>query len=357
MNGVWIHCTFSLIVKYYPWFWFLLALNSRCYHLQKMAQINVSWDGIPKTLLEEQCAAVLNSRISHQLTWLLGLNVFLSITAVLGNTLILVALGQEISLHAPSKLLLRCLSTTDLLVGLLSQPMYAAYEMSLLNGSLETYRLTFVISFIAGYILSGVSLFKSTAISLDRLLALLMGLRYKLVVTLKRARFTVTIIWIVGVVCSILYLWNDQIPLTYAYVCTLICLVISVFSYTTIFVTLRHRQTQVQDLINQHANPRSPMNIAFNRRAVSSALWLQITLVCCYLPHGIMSALLRHSEESTAASFNRHYTGTLVFANSTLNPFICCLTIREVRKVVREKISNLLNIQPQRVHNPSATDP
>ena len=169
MNGVWIHCTFSLIVKYYPWFWFLLALNSRCYHLQKMAQINVSWDGIPKTLLEEQCAAVLNSRISHQLTWLLGLNIFLSITAVLGNTLILVALGQEISLHAPSKLLLRCLSTTDLLVGLLSEPMYAAYEMSLLNGSLETCRLTFVISFIAGYILSGVSLFTSTAISLDRL--------------------------------------------------------------------------------------------------------------------------------------------------------------------------------------------
>ena len=85
MKGVWIHCTFSLIVKYYPWFWFLLALNSRCYHLQKMAQINVSWDGIPKTLLEEQCAAVLNSRISHQLTWLLGLNIFLSITAVLGK--------------------------------------------------------------------------------------------------------------------------------------------------------------------------------------------------------------------------------------------------------------------------------
>ena len=101
---------------------------------------------------------------------------------------------------------LRCLSTTDLLVGLLSQPMYAAYEMSLLNGSLETYRLTFVISFIAGYILSGVSLFTSTAISLDRLLALSLGLKYKLVVALKGARFTVTMIWTIGVVCSILYL-------------------------------------------------------------------------------------------------------------------------------------------------------
>ena len=33
-----------------------------------------------------------------------------------------------------------------------------------------------------------------------------------------------------------------------------------------------------------------------------------------------LSALLRHSEESAAASFKRHYTVTLVFTNSTLTP-------------------------------------
>ena len=151
-----------------------------------------------------RCCFELKNKTSADLA--LRTKYLLSITAVLGNTLILVALGQEISLHAPSKLLLRCLSTTDLLVGLLSQPMYAAYEMSLLNGSLGTCRLNFVISFIAGYILSGVSLFTSTAINLDRLLALSLGLKYKLVVALKRARFTVTMIWTIGVVCSILYL-------------------------------------------------------------------------------------------------------------------------------------------------------
>ena len=239
-----------------------------------MVQINVNRDGMPKTLLGDQCPAVWNTRISYQLTWLSVLNIFLSITAVLGNALILVA---------PSKMLLRCLSTTDLLVGLLSQPMYAAYEMSLLNGSLGRCRLTFFISFIAGYILSGVSLFTSTAISLNRLLSLLLGLKYKLVVPLKRLHM-------------------------------------DLFSNFSFFLHNNFRQTQVQDLINQHASPTSPMNIAPYRRAVFSALWLQITLVCCYLPHGTMSALLRHSEESAAASFKRHYTVTLVFTNSTLTP-------------------------------------
>ena len=92
------------------------------------------------------------------------------------------------------------------------------------------------------------------------------------------------------------------------------------FSNLSFFLHNNFRQTQVQDLINQHASPTSPMNIAPYRRAVFSALWLQITLVCCYLPHGIMSALLRHSEESAGASFKRHCTVTLVFTNSTLTP-------------------------------------
>ena len=52
---------------------------------------------------------------------------FFSITVILGNTLILVALHKESSLHPPSKLLYRCLATTDLLVGLILEPSLTAY--------------------------------------------------------------------------------------------------------------------------------------------------------------------------------------------------------------------------------------
>ena len=61
-----------------------------------------------------------------------AVNIFLSITAFLGNFLILVALNKETSLHPPSKLLYRCLATTDLLVGLVNQPLTATYWMSLI---------------------------------------------------------------------------------------------------------------------------------------------------------------------------------------------------------------------------------
>ena len=56
---------------------------------------------------------------------------FLSITAFLGNALIITALRKESSLHPPSKLLLRSLATvTDLCVGLISQHVFVTYLMS-----------------------------------------------------------------------------------------------------------------------------------------------------------------------------------------------------------------------------------
>ena len=66
-----------------------------------------------------------------------AVNILLSITAILGNSLILAALHKESSLHPPSKLLYRCLATTDLLVGLVSQPLYATFWMSVVRSMLH----------------------------------------------------------------------------------------------------------------------------------------------------------------------------------------------------------------------------
>ena len=112
--------------------------------------------------------------------------ILLSITTFLGNSLILVALHKESALHAPSKLLYRCLATTDLLVGLVAQPLYAVYWMSEVQEHWSLCRYVRDATYITAYVLLLVSLMTMTAISVDRLLALLLGLRYKQIVTLKR---------------------------------------------------------------------------------------------------------------------------------------------------------------------------
>ena len=106
--------------------------------------------------------------------FLSALNFVLSITAFVGNTLILVALYKVPSIHPPTKLLFRCLSVTDLCVGLYLQPLFAT---RILNSATKIISPGNLFYFIAAnsslsFILCGVSGLTSTAITLDRLLAL-----------------------------------------------------------------------------------------------------------------------------------------------------------------------------------------
>ena len=62
-----------------------------------------------KTLEELSCSAEFLRGVDDELIFFSALNIFLSISAFWGNTLILVALHKETLLHPPSKLLDRSL--------------------------------------------------------------------------------------------------------------------------------------------------------------------------------------------------------------------------------------------------------
>ena len=88
-----------------------------------MAFTNLTGD--PKQTCEElACSTEFTRGVHTHLIVFLALNGFVAITAFLGNTLILVALHKESSLHAPSKLLFRNLATTDLCIGIIANPLF-----------------------------------------------------------------------------------------------------------------------------------------------------------------------------------------------------------------------------------------
>ena len=117
------------------------------------------------------------------------LNIFLSITALLGNPLILVALLKVSSVHPLTKLLFQCLAVTDLCVGIISQPLFATSILkTVIKMKLSLTLYVRGVTEATSFVLCTASILTTTAISVDRLLALLLGLRYRHVVTLRRVR-------------------------------------------------------------------------------------------------------------------------------------------------------------------------
>ena len=127
-----------------------------------------------------------------------------------------------------------------------------------------------------------------------------------------------------------------------------LCVVISSLCYAKIFFTLRRRQFCVHNgAFHGEQSQKIPLNIARYRKAVYIAVWLQVTLVVCYLPFGMLMALIRHespdkSEITSSVYLAGDITLSFVLANSSLNPLLYCWRIREVRKAVKETIRHLL---------------
>ena len=201
--------------------------------------------------------------------------------------------------------------------------------------NIEIFSFTFVAQFITSYILGGVSVATLTAISVDRLLALLLRLRYRQVVTLKQTYVIVFVLWVFPAVISIMWFWNPLITLWYGIMGIPLCLIISIFSYTKIFLTLCHHNTQIHNHVQQ-PNQTNQMNIAKYKKAVSTAIWLQLTLVACYLPYGVASAFGTDSRGSSFVSYAWIYSTTLVLLNSSINPILHCWKLEEVRQTVKD---------------------
>ena len=123
-----------------------------------------------------------------------------------------------------------------------------------------------------------------------------------------------------------------------------LCIITATLSYIKIFCALRQNHLRGQVFFLPQPGKPVPLNMIRYRKAVNSALWVQLALIVCYLPYSIATGLFQSQNELSSLEFVvLESTVTLVYLNSSLNPFLYCWKIAEVRKAVKETISKALS--------------
>ena len=236
-------------------------------------------------LINFYCSEEFRQGLDSQIICLSVINMLLGITAIFGNNVILIALCKETSLHKPFKVLLRNLVVSDLCVGFV-QPLFGGYTIFVLQGRWQTCHLLYSVHGILAKISITASLWTITAISVDRLLALLLKLRYRQVVTIRKVYALAIASWVCnGIINVLLWCFSSDAWTVFLGTNIAVCLTTSTYCYTRVFFRLRQQQTQV------HINPGDPGNqinrvgMTRYRKTVFSALWLQLALLFCYLPY------------------------------------------------------------------------
>ena len=290
----------------------------------------------------------------------------LSLLMICGNLLILLVLHKYSSIQPPSRVLFRCLSVTDLCVGLVSLPLFVVYRMAVEEKSWSLCSKTEGLAFAVSTVLCGQSITTLTAISVDRLLALQLRLRYLQVVTLPRVRLSVTISWVVNFAFALSYYWNKRVFFLGGCGWIFTCIIISSCCYFKIYLVLGYRQVKIQPLSQgisssrrgevlrtspaqiQGPNPRvlSVLNINRYKKTVSNAIWVHSLSVICYLPYTVATAVTASRGEplyGTRYKVMGNSTGILLFCNSLLNPFLYCWKMKGIRQAVRQLLRNSFN--------------
>ena len=264
------------------------------------------------------------------------INCFLNVPSMLlsitGNVLVLATILKTPSLRSPAVILLCSLAISDLLVGLLVQPVYIAHELK--PGPVLRHGANMLFNIVCG-----VSLCTMTVISVDRFLALHYHMRYPNLMTEKRVLHISASIWFTVILLSCLSLWHRSH--TVLAVSIIICLLVCTVSYIRIYQIVRCHQLQIQaqQQAVQSLNTEHHLDMMRSKKNALSTFIYYTCMILCYSP--MFTYILIYAINPTLTSQMWTLTNTLVFMNSCINPFLYCWRVRELRTAVFKTLQNI----------------
>ena len=257
-----------------------------------------------------------------------------ALSALLGNFIVMLVIWKTRELHTPSFALLFCLAISDFLVGLVGQPSFVAFKIGELLGNFNGYCKARMIQFFSGWITSGVSLLTLSGVSVDRLLALTLHLRYRNTITVRRVLVAMTVVWLFCIIVAIVRFWFRNwliLPVSTA----VLAIVVTAICTVRIFEIANRHQRQIREQNRSMVDLENEQGDAFKcKRSAITVLYVYGLMLVLYLPFIAVSAAEAFHGYTTSLKIGWDYTTTIGFINSSVNPVIYCWRTKQVRRAI-----------------------
>ena len=265
------------------------------------------------------------------------INSMFSLMTSAGNFIILYVIRKDQDFHSPSFILLACLALSDLLVGAICQPFSVAFKIFELVDNFPGYCTLRMLFDTSGWITAGVSFLTLAAVSVDRLLALTLHLRYQSVVTIRRVIQTSIAIWMFAILVTMLKFWMSYAEWIFLpFFILLLTFLVTAFSTSKIFQIVRRHQRQINNqnmaILRLETNT---VNVLKCKKSTVTVLYVYGLFLIFYLPFCGTIIVEASIGYTTAVKVAYGYTSTAVFMNSFLNPILYCWRMREIRRAVK----------------------
>lgn len=265
---------------------------------------------------------------------MLALNCIFCLTATVQNLPVIAAILKTRSLHTPSNVLLCSLAVTDLTAGCVVHPIFAAFKVQLLH---DRFSCTLVLVKEGMVIYTGVlSMLTLLSISLERLIALRVHLRYREFVTIPRVLTVVVTTWLSWglVVCAwplglgiyIVSLVSVVIILVIAIVLAVICAII--------FRILRRHQKVIRDQTKLHVEEAK--TLSRSRKSAAAILYVVVLFFIFYSPCAYATIRFNITKDfSIAQNILWDVAENVALMNASVNPMLYYWKMGNIRRAVK----------------------
>ena len=251
---------------------------------------------------------------------------------VLLNVLVIMAVKRRPRLRINSNILLACLAAIDALTGLIVQPSFILWKISLLLGAGNSEGiLNFHNAFLNTAVLS--SSLHLMLVTFERLLAIKFTMRYSNVITEKNIKIAVTVFWTISFSSGTFRLLKMQLIIVrFVFILILVsCILFIPLSYMILYrEILRH-----QKIIKTQQLPQEEVErFTKENKALKTTVYVVGAVMFCLLPAGAFLILLTAGLISSLSSFMDSWIRTASMLNSLLNPLIYCWRQKEMREFI-----------------------
>ena len=265
------------------------------------------------------------------------------------NAVIIFAVAAKRQLRSNSNVLLACLASTDLITGLVVQPLFIAVDIKRIHGEgpLCTLEKVSTIPFCG---VCHASLFHLVLVCVDRYIATKHALRYQDIVTTQRITVCVVLAWGFTVLITAdllvfavidsqietnLYFTCHKVNVAILYSIISICIVFIVYAYRYIYSETRRQQKRLEteQLSHEEAKRLKKAN-----KAAYTVVFILGALILSYLPAIINAVVTIYIVDITPSVTNIlwSWSMTIISLNSLFNPIIYCWRIKKLRHAFLE---------------------
>ena len=265
------------------------------------------------------------------------LNCLAAPPTALANALVLIAIYRHPIMHSPANTLLGGLAFSDMVVGLIIEPIYIASLIASIRGDVHLSCILREFCYRAGFFFTPFSFLVVVCITIERWLALHLKAKFQLVVTKQRS---LKLLILIGIFCLFVdSTWSwlpGRVCLAIATSGLVVCLVINIVVYTRIFLVLRSYRSRVR--ASESSDSVSVTNTLRFKKSVVTAFYIVLALCLCSFPYLGRNALRAVVGYTVEVFVIDHVTVSVLMLNSLINPFLYFWRNSGIRKASRNTL-------------------